>query len=259
MSVPKRVDFSRNSEVYDQRHGATISGDLAQLMAGLLPPGATVIDIGAGTGRVAVPLAERGLRVVAIDPAIPMLQTILQKSGATIPVCAEGNRLPLRGKSADAVVAARLMYLAPAWQGLLAEAKETLRTGGILFHEWGNGESDEKWVQIREKARSLFEAAGVATPFHPGARSEAEVDAYIRSMGFVRKQEIVAGSGPWITLGVFLDKIQSGEFSYIWSVPKEVQESCLPQLRRWSEENFDLSLPAPMPAELRWVAYERSS
>jgi hypothetical protein len=136
--------------------------------------------------------------------------------------------------------------------------KEVLRQGGILFHEWGNGDASEAWVQVREKARSLFQEAGVETPFHPGARSEIEVDSCLRDLGFHRREQIEAGAGPTITLADFLNKIRSGEFSYVWCVPKDVQDFCLPQLRRWCESKFDLYQPAPMPAELRWVVYENA-
>jgi SAM-dependent methyltransferase len=190
-----------------------------------------------------------------------MLQTMQRKSGQALvrAVAAEGTRLPFRRNSADAVVVARLLYLVADWRGLLREAKEVLRQGGVLFHEWGNGYASEAWVQVREKARSLFQEAGVETPFHPGARSEVEVDSCLRDLGFHRREQIEAGAGPAITLADFLNKIQSGEFSYVWNVPKDVQDLCLPQLRRWCQSKFDLYQPAPMPAELRWVVYESAS
>ncbi len=257
VSVSRRVDFSGNAKIYDQRHGSVISDQLAKTMADRLPEGALVIDIGAGTGRVSIALANCGLHVVAVDPAIPMLQTIQRKSGEVSPVAAEGTRLPIRRNSAGAAVVARLLYLVPDWQVLLREAAEVLRPGGILFHEWGNGDPSEAWVQIREKARSLFEEAGVAAPFPPGARSELEVDSALRDLGFLRREEIAAGCGPATTLADFLDKIQSGEFSYVWSVPKDVQDSSNAELRRWCGSRFDLHLPVPMPAKLQWVVYEK--
>ncbi len=187
-----------------------------------------------------------------------MLQTILRKPGEVLAVAAEGAHLPFRRNSADAVVLARILYLVADWQSLLRGAQQILRQGGILFHEWGNGDANEAWVQVREKARSLFQEAGVEAPFHPGAKSEVEVDSCLRELGFYRSEQIEAGAGPTITLAEFLDKIQTGEFSYVWNVPKDVQDFCLPQLRPWCESKFDLYQPAPMPAELLWVLYENA-
>jgi SAM-dependent methyltransferase len=256
--MPQRVDFSANSKIYDRRHGTAISDQLAQSLANHLRRDSRIIDIGAGTGRVGLALARNSFKVVAVDPAVPMLQTMQGKSSDSpvLLVAAEGTRLPFRGNCADAVILARLLYLVTDWQSLLREAKEVLKLGGVLFHEWANGDLNEEWVQVREKARSLFQEAGVEIPFHPGAKSEVDVDSYLRDLGFHRLEQIEAGAGPAITLADFLSKIQSGEFSYVWNVPKHVQDSCLPQLRRWCESKFDLYRPAPMPAALRWVVYE---
>jgi SAM-dependent methyltransferase len=260
-TVPRRVDFNSNSKIYDDRHGAVISDQLAQAVADRLRLGSTIIDIGAGTGRVAIVLAGNGFKVVAVDPAFAMLQTMQRKSANAplLAVAAEGTRLPLRRRCADAVVLARLLYLVSDWQGLLREAKGVLRPGGTLFHEWGNGDASEAWVQVREEARSLFQEAGFETPFHPGARSEAEVDCCVRDLGFRRTDQIEAGAGPAISLADFLNKIESGEFSYVWNVPRDVQASCLPRLRHWCEGKFDLHQPAAMPSELHWVVYENSA
>ena len=65
------------------------------------------------------------------------------------------------------------------WQMVLRHACDVLKPGGGLFHEWGNGEADEEWVQIRERARTLFEKAGVENPFRLGARAEAEIDDFL--------------------------------------------------------------------------------
>lgn len=93
-AVPQRVDFSGNSKIYDRRHGAVMPDQLARTVANRLRHDATILDVGAGTGRVAVALANNGFRVVAVDPAVPMLQTMRRKSGAApVPaVAAEGTR-----------------------------------------------------------------------------------------------------------------------------------------------------------------------
>ena len=70
-----RVDFSQNASTYDRRHGAVIADDVARQLAraASLRQGSRVLDLAAGTGRVAIPLTALGCRVVALDPARPML------------------------------------------------------------------------------------------------------------------------------------------------------------------------------------------
>jgi hypothetical protein len=59
------------------------------------------------------------------------------------------------------------------------------------------------------------------------------------------------------TLGQFLDRIDSGQCSYIWNVPPDVQRSSLPRLREWAAERFDLAREVTVPRELRWTLYQR--
>jgi hypothetical protein len=62
------------------------------------------------------------------------------------------------------------------------------------------------------------------TTFHPEARSEIDVDAYLVSLGLAQTDRVLAGPGPHTSLDEFVRRITSGELSYIWRVPKPVQE-----------------------------------
>jgi L-ascorbate metabolism protein UlaG (beta-lactamase superfamily)/SAM-dependent methyltransferase len=261
--VSKRVDFSPNAMVYDRRHGATISeNDLDRLWrtAGLRES-AAVLDIGAGTGRVAIPLAGRGCKVLAVEPARGMLAQLRQKAGNTTvaAVVAEGSHLPLPAGRFDAVVIARLLYLTPDWRAILGEVHRVLAAGGCVLHEWGNGDADEEWVQIREEARRLFAEAGIPVPFHPGVRSETEIDTELESLHLLREGQVEFGPGQTIALQEFLRRLEEGELSYIWDVPESVRTESLPRLRRWSEERFDLERLVPMPREVRWTIYRKEN
>ena len=259
----QRVDFSGNAKVYDRRHGAALAEDVVHRLAaaGAIPSGTNVLDIGAGTGRVAIGLAELGCNVVALEPALGMVATLRTKAG-DLPirvVAGEGAQLPFPGEQFNVVVIARLLYLTADWREILREAHRVLATGGGLLHEWGNGQADEEWVLIREQARTLFEEAGVASPFHPGVRSEREVDEELSLLGFARSADLQLGPGPTVTLAEFLRRLIDGELSYIWNVPKTVQEQCLPGLRAWSEQRFDLERSISMPRELRWTVYRKDA
>jgi SAM-dependent methyltransferase len=236
-----------------------ISDHLAGALAACLKPGARILDVGAGTGRVSIALAQIGFGVIAIEPALAMLRTLREKAGGLCIGCvaAEGSRLPLQNRIADAAVISRLLYLVPDWRGLLRAVSDVLTSQGLILHEWGNGTDDEPWVRIREKARALFEEAGVPHPFHPGARTEQDVDHYLGELGFRRRGRVAPGPGATTSLSDFIAKIESGEISYIWSVPQSIRDACLPQLRSWAGEHFDLESQMPMPAILEWSVFER--
>jgi len=256
-----RVDFSANARAYDDRHGAFVDDDLARRLidAAALPSGARVLDVGAGTGRVAIPLASRGCRVVALDPSTPMLARTLDKApGVRLALTVgAGAPLPFRDRSFDGVVIARLLYLLSDWRETLDEAVRVLRGGGCLLHEWGNGDPDEEWVQMREKARALFENAGVASPFHPGARDESQIDLWLRDRGMSRAGEVRAPSAMRTTMGKFLERVERSECTYTWSVPEDVQRACLPALRAWAAERFDLEREVPAPRETKWTVFRK--
>lgn len=259
--MDQRVDFSANATIYDRRHGAVLALDIAHDLAssGELPRYARVLDVGAGTGRVAIAFAAIGYKTIAFDPALPMLNELRRKAPEREiqAVVGEAARLPFTAGHFDAVILARVLYLMADWQKVLQQAYDVLKPGGCLFHEWGNGEADEHWVQIREKARTLFQNAGLNDPFHPGARSEAEIDNFLVNLGLDLRNELRIGPGPRMTLRDFVEKIVTGEFSYIWNVPEHVRESCLPKLKKWSENTFDLDQSVPIPKDLRWAIYRK--
>src|SRR5215469_1875502 len=73
------------AEVYDERH-AQIDPAAVEFLAGL-SGGGRVLELAIGTGRVALPLAGRGIAVEGIDASEAMVQRLRAKpGGASIPV-----------------------------------------------------------------------------------------------------------------------------------------------------------------------------
>jgi SAM-dependent methyltransferase len=72
------------ADVYDEWHGALVDDDTPAAVAFLaeLANGGRVLELGVGTGRLAIPLAERGLEVVGVDVSAEMLKRLRAKPGA---------------------------------------------------------------------------------------------------------------------------------------------------------------------------------
>ncbi|MGW7592222.1 class I SAM-dependent methyltransferase [Streptomyces rubiginosohelvolus] len=93
--------------VYDDIYPSTPDlDDIATFLLTLAAPGASVLELGVGTGRVALPLAERGFDVTGVESSEGMLARLAEKDpeGRITPVHGDFSGLDL-GRSFDVVLA----------------------------------------------------------------------------------------------------------------------------------------------------------
>jgi ubiquinone/menaquinone biosynthesis C-methylase UbiE len=70
-------------QVYDAAFGRVYHAATEALIhrvLGLVGSNGTVLDIGAGTGRIAIPLAQRGCRVTVVEPSRSMMGRLLERA-----------------------------------------------------------------------------------------------------------------------------------------------------------------------------------
>jgi SAM-dependent methyltransferase len=105
-----------------------------------------IVEVAAGTGRLTLELVGRAREVVAIEPAAPLREILVQKlarvdHGHHGRVC-DGffDHLPLNDACADAVIACSALTPAPGHGGEagLAEMERACRTGGHVVIVWPN-------------------------------------------------------------------------------------------------------------------------
>lgn len=91
--------------------------------------GRDVLEVGAGTGRLARRLAHRAARWIALEPAAGLLARM---APGPLHLRARGQALPLRSASVDVAVAAWVLgYLGAATQHqIMVELDRVLRPGG---------------------------------------------------------------------------------------------------------------------------------
>jgi SAM-dependent methyltransferase len=102
---------------------------------GGLPPTATVLDLGAGTGKLTRLLVAAFHRVIAVEPAEAMRRLLVTLCPDAEAVEGTGQEIPLPDGSVDAVFAAQAFH----WfddERALAEIARVLRPGGALVLMW---------------------------------------------------------------------------------------------------------------------------
>jgi SAM-dependent methyltransferase len=103
-----------------------------ELIHAAIPPGSSILELGAGAGRVTMPLVALGHRVTAVDESAEMLSSI--DGAATVVGDIRGLDL---GRTFDVVLAAsHLLNADTAFRSdLLATVRRHLAMGGVALFE----------------------------------------------------------------------------------------------------------------------------
>lgn len=145
----------------------------AEAVQWLLPrPGAIVLDVGAGTGKLAGQLVREGHDVRAVDPDATMLQTLARRLPSVATTVGSAEALPVDDLSVDAVTFGQAWH----WVDPVAasrEAARVLRPGGRLGLFWNIRDESVAWVRelstiMHSSAAELLLSEGppeVAAPF----------------------------------------------------------------------------------------------
>jgi SAM-dependent methyltransferase len=172
----ERWVFNRLAGDYRARPGypPELLDRLAELAGG---PGGAAVDLGAGTGLVALALASRGLQVVAVEPAEEMLRVVQEAAEPRVLARhAAAEATGLAGRTADlAVLADALHWVDPGAVGL--EVARVLRPGGVV---------------------AVVEAAPSPTPFMTGVIALVEAanfKARRSSSAAVRREHLLRAAG----------------------------------------------------------------
>lgn len=254
------INYSRNAEEYDVRHGNIVGHGVIQEIASAagLTKGLKLLDFAAGTGRASIGFAKYGFDVTSVDVSEGMLTKLVQRAhGINIKThIIDGNTLPFEDSSFDVVSAARVFYLIENWQSALDEIQRVLKPRGVFLHDWGNGDSDEVWVRTREALRGQLEDKGIANSFHPGVRFEEELNSYLEQIGFSEIGCVSAGEGVEHSLRGFIQLIAKKTCSYLWDIEDDTCETEIRELTEWASREFDdLDTVFRLPRHCYWRVF----
>ncbi|WP_327639408.1 class I SAM-dependent methyltransferase [Kribbella sp. NBC_00482] len=107
--------------------------------------GLQVLDLGAGTGKLAAVAAELGHDVIAVDPSQEMLEVCRRRPGIDTMVGA-AESIPLAHASVDAVIVGQAFHWFDHARAL-PEIARVLRPNGVLGLLWNNPDTVVPWVR----------------------------------------------------------------------------------------------------------------
>jgi ubiquinone/menaquinone biosynthesis C-methylase UbiE len=118
--------------------------------------GATVVDVGTGTGFLAEAALDAGARVIGVDVSEKMLAQARTRLAGRPFEAREGavDALPLADAEADAVLANMVLHHAPDPPRAIRDMARVLKPGGTLVitdadthtHEWLRTEQHDRWL-----------------------------------------------------------------------------------------------------------------
>ena len=225
--------FDRVAHLYDETRGVPaeaeqqIGDGLAALLRSV-SPSPHLLEVGVGTGRIAVPLVERGVSVTGIDISTKMLAILRGKRADINLMIAEASRPPFRGRSFDAALFVHVLHLVPDPEATIRATIALIRPGGLMI-EAGDDREQSLRAQADELIRSTVEELsgvdiGGWAPYARGAQLFTEI---VREAGADVRTAQLARWTSSTTGQRMLDRLKRRDYSSSWKIPDAVMPALL--------------------------------
>lgn len=214
---------------------------IGEAICALVGKGKAVLDVGAGAGRISIPMAMSGVQVTALDLEPQMLQELNRQACALNlsiqTVQGDATRLPFADGSFDAVFTSNLLHLVADWKIALAEMKRVLKADGVLIQGRDWISPNTTYAKIRSQLRSII---GELNPnMMPTAAAGGALFQALAEMGGTTDKEHIAAE--WIeTLSAnhLFAKMKAREQNETWQLDEELFRESLARLETWIEANI---------------------
>jgi len=258
--VSGSTSFDRAAEYYDETRRLSDEGVAlnTELMVRELDGRGPVLEVGVGTGQVALPLHDAGVRLIGLDLARPMMDRLVAKAGGGSPfplVQADATEMPFADGAFGAAYLRWALHLIPAWEAAVSEVVRVVRPGGVFLAQLG-AYPRGPMAEIQER---YCEVAGIELePSGLGWAGWEALDATFGRLG-ARPREIPSFVSPaWDDVETFVRGVEGNRFSWTWRVSDDgVRERAAEEARRFAEETYgDLRGLSTGDHEVTWRAYD---
>jgi SAM-dependent methyltransferase len=202
-------------------------------------PGAAVLDLAAGTGKLTRALLAAGLDVVAVEPQAPLRERLAAIIGSERVRDGFAEAIPLPDASVDAVTVADGFHWFDQAQAL-AEIRRVLRPGGGLavlatVPDWGGASWAHELGALIERMR----------PEHPGFDGPPWQEAVRQARGWTAPRQIRVTTSQPVDSRRIVDYVAS--MSFVAALPGAERAECLAQVAALVSEGVT---PAELPVQV---------
>lgn len=241
-SIKMVKSFDRVADIYDEtrRMPPDVLAQVVDQVASVVDPAdGEILEIGIGTGRIAIPLAERGFRIAGVDISEKMLGHLREKMAAAhvnVSVArGDVTILPFANTSFSAVLAVHVFHLLDDMRACVAEVRRVLKQAGCLL--FSGEQRTQSYIQqvlserygMKDGLSEIFASAGVQMPNWGDV--EHRVEQAVSELGGTVSQ---LGPTEWdseITCAGVVDRIEGRVTSSLWNVPDETLRSLVEKVR----------------------------
>jgi SAM-dependent methyltransferase len=244
------VRFDRAVSYYDATRG--FARGVAERIrdAVVAQTGATTstrfLELGVGTGRIALPFLVAGYHYVGVDLSRPMMEVMRAKlpSAQVSPALVEGDvtRLPFATAAFDVVVGVHVLHLVADWRATLQQARRVLRQPGqlLLAYEAGPENDAEAAESPPEQAQRVWrtildELGHPSREGQPGVRpSDPAVRDALEGLGAtVTELELAEYERLPRSAREAAQAFRERIFSSDWARPEDLHSAALARLEQW--------------------------
>jgi ubiquinone/menaquinone biosynthesis C-methylase UbiE len=258
---PRSIAFDRAASFYDDTRQLSVEAGrrVVELLTTELRGRGRCLEVGVGTGRIALPLLEAGIPLVGIDLSRPMLERLVEKGGGRPPfpvAIADAIRLPFRDEVFGVAYASHVLHLIPDWPEAVHELVRVVRSEGVVLIDLGGAPKEQSAI---EKVSKQFEEEAGIKRRHRGVEDEdiprldqvfAECGARLRLLPEVAEERRLSIDG-WIQL------LRGNVFSWTWDLDDRTRNLAADRTLAWAKDQFgDLSAPQEAGHVIQWRAYD---
>ena len=256
--MEESVAFDRAADYYDRTRGNSSEGlrKTIDLLAGEMRDRGLVLEVGVGTGQLALPLHGAGIPVVGLDLARPMMAVLVEKAGGRSPfplVQGDATRLPFLDGAFGAAYLRWVFQLIPAWADALAEVVRVVRPSGVFLASLASfgGPRSEVRGRFAEILGLSMEPPGLAYDGYD------ELDAVAITLGLAPRALPPIPEIGHEGLDTFIDSIVNNAYSWTWDIDADLLARAAVDVRRWAEDRYGpLELLPHDEYETIWRAYD---